>query len=200
VKHTSGKYVAFLDSDDLWKPDKLEKQVAFFEEHPDIRLCHTDEIWIRNGKRVNQRRKHRKEGGRIFRRSLHLCLISPSAVMMHRSLYEEYGGFDREMEVGEDYHLWLRITAHEEVGFIPEPLTVKRGGHADQLSAKYGQIEIFRIQALEKILARETLSPAQAEAARAVYREKCRIYAQGCEKRGKKREAAEYLEKSRRAE
>lgn len=196
VAASRGRYVAFLDSDDLWVPEKLARQAAFFEANSSIAICHTDEQWVRNGKKVNQRQRHAKAGGDIFARSLELCLISPSAVIMTRALYDRYGGFDETLEVGEDYHLWLRITANETVGFIPEPLTVKRGGHADQLSAKYGQIEIFRIAALEKLLAGNRWSSAQTAQARQMLRHKCRVYAQGCAKRGRAEEADRYFKRA----
>jgi len=195
-----GGYIAFLDSDDLWNREKLEKQMEFFREHPGIRICHTDEQWIRNGRKVNQRKKHEKCGGYIFSRCLERCIISPSAVCMEKRLFREYGGFDETIEVAEDYHLWLRVTAREKIGFIPEKLTVKRGGHEDQLSAKYGQIEIFRIQALEKVLEGSVLSSSQKEEAAAELAKKYRIYAQGCFKRGKEKEGREYEEKAGKLE
>jgi len=196
-----GRYIAFLDSDDLWKKEKLEKQVAFFRSHPGIRICHTDEQWIRYGRPVTERKKHRKAGGRIFSRCLHLCLISPSAVCMEKGLFEEHGGFDESLEVGEDYHLWLKITAREEVGFIPEKLTVKRGGHADQLSRKYGQVEIFRIRALERVLEEKNLlSPGQRREAAAVLAGKYRIYARGCARRGRTGEAERCMARVRELE
>ena len=86
VRSSTGKYLAFLDSDDLWKAKKLETQVAFMESHPEVEICQTEEIWIRNGVKVNPKRKHLKPSGDIFRASLDLCLVSPSAVMMTREL------------------------------------------------------------------------------------------------------------------
>jgi hypothetical protein len=145
---------------------------------------------------VNQRKKHAKSGGRIFKQCLDRCLISPSSVFMEKSLFEEYNGFDESIEVGEDYELWLRLTAHEEIGFIPEKLTIKRGGHEDQLSRKYGHIEVFRIRGIENALNKGGLTEKQKTAALKVLKEKCLIYANGCEKRGRKDEAEEYLKKA----
>lgn len=191
-----GHYLAFLDSDDLWEKEKLTKQAEFFRHHPDIRICHTDEQWVRLGKKVNQRKKHRKSGGILFSRCLERCLISPSAVCMEKSLLKEYGGFDESIEVAEDYHLWLKITAGESIGFIPEKLTVKRGGHGDQLSSKYGQIEIFRIRALEKVIEGPWFTDVQKREAERVLAEKYRIYAQGCINRGKEEEGRDYMVKA----
>ncbi|MFQ5852436.1 MAG: glycosyltransferase, partial [Candidatus Binatia bacterium] len=152
VRWSCGRYVAFLDSDDLWQPKKLEIQVTFMQANPQVQICQTEEIWIRNGVRVNPKRKHRKPSDSIFRASLNLCLVSPSAVMMTRGLFERVGGFDEAFEVCEDYDLWLRIAVDTVISLIPEPLVIKRGGHGDQLSRSTWGLDRFRILALEKLL------------------------------------------------
>mgnify|MGYP003851380213 CR=1 FL=1 len=191
VRKAHGELIAFLDSDDLWQPEKLARQVAFFDRHPEAMICQTEEIWIRRGVRVNPKHRHRKPSGWIFEPSLALCLVSPSAVMMRRDLLEQMGGFDETLPACEDYDLWLRVSLRHPIHLIKDPLVIKRGGHADQLSGAAG-LDRFRIQSLDKILARENLTPSQRQAAAATLREKCRIYAAGCRKRGKTAEAARY--------
>jgi glycosyltransferase involved in cell wall biosynthesis len=194
----TGEYIAFLDSDDLWMPEKLARQIAFFEQNPEIQICHTREIWQRGEKIVSQAGQRHRRFGNIFGDSLKKCIIGPSTVMMRRELFEEFGGFREDLEIAEDYELWLRITASYLVGYIDEPLVIKRGGHADQLSEKHGQIEIFRIRALLSNLEEGTFQGEQrALAVRELVR-KCRIYARGCEKRGKDAEARRYREIARR--
>ena len=126
VSRALGSFIAFLDSDDLWRPKKLEVQTAFMKRHPEIQICQSEEIWIRNGIRVNPKAKHQKFSGDIFFRSLDLCLVSPSAVMMTKTLFEQVGGFDESFPVCEDYELWLRIAVEHAVALISEPLVVKR--------------------------------------------------------------------------
>jgi glycosyltransferase involved in cell wall biosynthesis len=184
VAHARGELIAFLDSDDLWQPDKLAHQVALFEQHPDVHICQTDEIWIRNGMRVNPHHKHRKTSGDIFARSLELCLVSPSAVMMRRALLEQLGGFDETLPACEDYDLWLRVTARLPVHFIALPLVVKRGGHADQLSRRFWGMDRFRVQALGKLLESGVLSDEQRSLTVAMLGKKCAILAHGAEKHG----------------
>ena len=182
VAASTGGLIAFLDSDDLWLPSKVSAQVAYFEAHADTQACHTDEIWIRCGVRVNERHVHRKHGGWQFLASLRRCLISPSAVMMRRTLWDRLGGFDETLPACEDYDLWLRLTAVVPVGFLPERLVVKRGGRADQLSRCTPVLDRYRIKALEKALA----APLPPEHRRAVLEQlvaKCRIVAQGAKKR-----------------
>ncbi|MFW6271710.1 MAG: glycosyltransferase [Desulfosalsimonas sp.] len=186
-----GEWLAFLDSDDYWLAGKIAAQVEFFRKNPEIKICQTEETWIRKGRRVNPGRRHRKLAGMIFEDSLLLCLISPSAVMMHRSLFNEHGGFDETLPACEDYDLWLRITCTEPVGLLKTPLIVKQGGHPDQLSAAPG-LDRFRIKSIAAIMASGRLNPSQYEAAARVLEEKCRIYAKGCEKRGKFKEAEYY--------
>ena len=82
-----GQWLAFLDSDDEWKQNKLQEQLTFFKNHPDYRICQTEEIWIRNGVRVNPMKKHQKYGGFIFEQCLPLCIISPSAVMLKKKTF-----------------------------------------------------------------------------------------------------------------
>jgi glycosyltransferase involved in cell wall biosynthesis len=191
IVSASGDLIAFLDSDDLWMPEKLSEQVAFFNANPDGLICQSEEIWIRNGVRVNPKKKHRKLSGMIFEASLLLCLVSPSAVMMRRSLFDEVGLFDETLPACEDYDLWLRIGCRYPIFLIDIPLIVKRGGHSDQLSAEPG-LDKFRIQSLKKILKSGMLSTEQCTAAVKVLKEKCSVYAGGCLKRGREDEALYY--------
>ncbi len=192
IRAASGELIALLDSDDYWLPDKLAAQVAFFNDHPDINICQTEEIWIRNGVRVNPKQRHQKQAGMIFEKSLPLCLISPSAVMMRKTLLDEVGPFDETLPACEDYDLWLRITWKHPVGLIDTPLIVKRGGHGDQLS-RMPELDKFRILSMIKILDQGCLSATQQTATLKMLEQKCRIYAKGCLKRGKAQEADYYL-------
>ena len=191
VATARGRYLAFLDSDDLWFPEKLKVQTAFMEEYPEIQICQTDEIWMRRGLRVNPKVKHQKPSGDIFRRSLELCLVSPSAVMMTRALFNGVGGFDERLPVCEDYDLWLRITANYSVPLISHALTVKRGGHGDQLSRSVWGMDRYRVASLQKLL-RTDLSGEKRQWAIETLRRKIVILAHGARKRGKEEEAVAY--------
>jgi len=192
VDHARGRFVAFLDSDDLWLPEKLSVQTRFFRQNPDALICQTQEIWIRNGRRVNAGKRHQKPSGFFFERSLELCLVSPSAVMMERDFLIRQGGFDERLPACEDYDLWLRIGLKHPIRLVDQSLVVKRGGHPDQLSANAG-LDKFRIASIQKLLDGGVLSLDQEEAAVRVLKEKCRVYAGGCRKRERSDEAAHYL-------
>jgi len=195
-----GEWLAFLDSDDLWRPKKLARQLAVLNENPEYAACYTDEIWIRRGVRVNPRQIHRKYSGWIFTRALPLCIISPSSILLHRRLLETVGLFDEAQPVCEDYDLWLRLSARHPVYFLEEKLIVKRGGHADQLSTRNWGNDIYRVRALQKVLDDETgwYSPAQKAMAYPHLAEKCRVLVLGFRKRGKEVEARHYEALSRR--
>ncbi len=193
IAQASGDLIAFLDSDDKWLPGKLATQVAFFNTHPQALICQTEEIWIRNGIQVNPRKRHQKYSGMIFERSLELCIVSPSAVMARRCLFDEIGVFDESLPACEDYDLWLRVACRLPIYLIETPLVVKHGGHPDQLSKKPG-LDRFRIQALMKILNTIQLNPRQRTAALSVLIKKCDIYAAGCMKRGRVNEARHYAQ------
>ena len=191
IRAAAGELIALLDSDDTWLPGKVAAQVAFFSANPDARVCQTEELWVRNGVRVNPGKRHRKEGGMIFARSLALCLVSPSAVMMRRSLFDDVGLFDESLPACEDYDLWLRIAWKYPVDLIDRPLIVKRGGHADQLS-RLPELDKYRIRSIAKLLDRGVLAPDQRDAALAMLTTKCAIYAKGCRRRGRVEEARRY--------
>lgn len=194
IKAARGEWIALLDSDDEWLPEKLSSQLDTLASLPHLRLCHTEEIWIRNGRRVNQMKQHAKCGGYIFHRCLPRCVISPSSALLHRSLFDRVGLFDESLPACEDYDLWLRICASHPVAYVAAPQIVKYGGHADQLSRHYWGMDRFRITALEKIIASGTLGAEALRAARAMLVKKAHIMAQGAAKRGKDAETTRYRE------
>ena len=184
IKSAKCDWIALLDSDDEWLPDKLERQVEAFNQNPGIKLCHTEEIWIRNGVRVNQKKKHQKYGGHIFEKCLDMCRISPSSAIFHQSLLDDVGYFDEAFSICEDYDLWLRITAEYPVLFLDEPLIKKYGGHRDQLSIVPDGIETYRIQVLEKLI-QQKFTFSQKKSMEKMLIRKLKIYANGAQKRGR---------------
>jgi len=194
IEVATGDWLAFLDSDDEWLAGKLEAQRQLLQQHPNIKICHTEEIWIRNGKRVNQMKKHAKSGGHIFRNCLPLCVISPSSVIIHRDLFDEVGNFDEELPACEDYDLWLRICAQHPVAFVEQPQIKKYGGHEDQLSQHYWGMDRFRIKALEKVISSGLLDDKELTEATQTLIKKAEILAQGAAKRDKHEEATVWLD------
>ncbi|MGV8074373.1 MAG: glycosyltransferase [Syntrophobacteraceae bacterium] len=193
IRIAGGEWLAFLDSDDLWLPRKLSIQMEYLLENPEIKICQTDEVWIRNGRRLNHKKHHEKPEGNCFTELLERCLVSPSAVVIHRDLFDEVGLFDETLPVCEDYDLWLRIGCRFPIGLVRKPLIVKRGGRPDQLSATVPALDRYRIVSLARLIQEERLQDDQRKCALEVLRKKCRIYGEGCKKRGKIEEAQTIL-------
>ena len=185
IKIARGDWIALLDSDDEWLPNKLEEQINEIKSNLDVKILHSNEIWIRNGVRVNQMKKHKKFGGYIFEKCLDICRISPSSIMLKKEIFDEVGTFDESLKVCEDYDLWLRITSKYPVCFLDIPLIKKYGGHSDQLSKAHDGIEFYRIQSLQKILESKILSKPQTLLAINMMINKMNIYANGLKKRNK---------------
>jgi len=187
-----GDYVAFLDVDDLWKRHKLCTQMSIMEG-TEYALSYTDEIWLRNGQFLNQRKRHRKYTGHIYEKCLPLCIISPSSSVIRRDVFARIGLFDESLPVCEDYDLWLRICSRYPVLFIPEPLIIKRGGHPDQLSRNYETMDQYRIRSLARLLESGVLTEEQASQTLEELRRKCAVVGKGAQKRGKWDQAEYYL-------
>ena len=194
IKASSAPLIAFLDSDDYWLPEKLAVQTAFFKAEPDAVACQTQERWIRKGRPVNPGKKHLKRNGLIFEPSLKLCLVSPSAAMVKRALFDEVGLFDEALPVCEDYDLWLRISCRHPIHLLKRALVIKEGGAPDQLSSSMAGMDRFRIQSMVKLLQSGRLTREQARAVLDELTAKCAVYGKGCIKRGKTDEGDHYLQ------
>ena len=183
-----GDFIALLDSDDEWVPEKLLKQVPFMEE-AGFEISQTDEIWIRKGKRVNQCKKHEKPEGMFFDRSLEMCMVSPSCVIFSRKFWNELGPFDEYMPACEDYDLWIRAGIKYPIGLLRERLTIKHGGRQDQLSNSVGCLDLYRIYAIVKLLQAGILSAEERKMALEELQRKAGFYIGGCRKRGRDEQA-----------
>ena len=182
IRAARSDWIALLDSDDEWLAEKLECIQLAYQKNPALQLFHSDEIWIRNGVRVNPMNKHAKSGGHIFHKCLPMCVISPSAAVIHRSLFDQIGLFDEDLPACEDYDLWLRICHRFAVHYIDQPLIRKYGGHDDQLSARYWGMDRFRIRALHRLLDAPTLQPDQKAQTIQMLIKKLRILLKGAHK------------------
>jgi len=185
IKASAALWIALLDSDDEWLPEKLSRQTALLEENPDLKICHTEEIWVRNGVRVNQMDKHKKSGGWLYQKCLPRCVISPSSVLIHRSLFEDIGLFDEQLPACEDYDLWLRICSRYAVAYVETPCIKKYGGHENQLSRKFWGMDRFRIKALINILDSQVLNEENKRATVKILKKKLNVFIKGGEKRGR---------------
>ena len=184
IKKSINQCIALLDSDDAWHPRKLEIQTSMLNSAlKEYNLIHTDEIWFRNNKHINQMKKHKKQGGYIFERCLSLCCISPSSVLFKKNILDKVGLFDESLPVCEDYDMWLKICSSEEVLFAQDKLTYKYGGHKDQLSKSYWGMDRFRIKSIENIIKNFDLTYKQKKQAKKELIKKLKIIINGAFKR-----------------
>lgn len=204
----SNPWLAFLDDDDEWLTDKMQRQANIIAESnppsmqlakqssthsaPKYSICHTSEKWLRNGRHLNQMNKHKPNGGKIYLKSIQLCSISPSSAVIHCGIFNKYGMFDEKMPVCEDFDMWLRITAYEEVLLVEDPLVIKYDGHANQLSHLYWGMDRFRIYALQKMLQDKNLIAKYREATEKSIKQRLSILAEGASKRNKQRHSLYY--------
>jgi glycosyltransferase involved in cell wall biosynthesis len=186
------EWIAFLDSDDLWFPRKLQVQKEALQRHPDLKVCYTDEEWRKGGKWKNQGKKHKKYSGFIYKNCLPLCIISPSSVLVHVEVFRTVGLFDELLPACEDYDLWLRLAHRFPVLYIEEKLIVKRSGGWPQLSDRHS-LDEFRIIALHKMLSSGELSGENKKETERTLKKKCEIYRAGCLKHGKTKQV-EWIE------
>ena len=184
IRNTDCDWIALLDSDDEWSPNKMAAIRERYSRQPEFHLYHSDEIWIRNGVRVNAMNKHRKSGGWIFPNCLPLCVISPSAAVINRQLLVDEGLFNESLPACEDYDMWLKICHQYPVAFIEEPLIIKHGGHDDQLSRAHVAMDRFRIQAIDDLLDSRQLNPDYKALSIQTLNRKLKILLGGAQKHG----------------
>ncbi|MDX5385623.1 MAG: glycosyltransferase [Alteromonadaceae bacterium] len=120
LQYAQGELICFLDSDDLWVPEKLARQVALMEAYPEVDVLHSDEIMIDEQGRELSRKNMRRYSGRIARQMLVDNSVSINTVMARRECFDTMGGFSGRYGVADDYDIWLRFSARFTFHYVPE--------------------------------------------------------------------------------
>ncbi len=153
IAHSKGPFIALLDADDIWMPQKLALQMALFKDRPQVGVVFS------NYERMNDNEERMPMGpttmyrGKVSGRLLVENFVPASSAVVRRECFERCGGFEVELKTGEDYEMWLRLSAHTEFDFVPEPLMRYRiwGG---QMSRDYrGRFETA-IRVMQRFLDR----------------------------------------------
>jgi glycosyltransferase involved in cell wall biosynthesis len=175
ARAASGEYIAFLDSDDLWLPRKLEIQIQYHTANPSYLISHTaftafygnkkgSRLWRQKLVRANRKR------GDLLPLLYYNTIVATLTVMMRRSLFMDIGGFDGEIQGCEDLDLWIRIAQKgSQFGYINEILARYRnnpGGISKDVS-KYRRT--VRKYIREKIIASTVVPPSVKKRALAGY-------------------------------
>ncbi len=173
IKSAKNSWIAFLDSDDIWMKDKIEKQIKFHKRNPAILFSHTQERWIRGDKEIKYPKSLKKPQGECFLENSSTCKIAASSVLVHKSIFEDVGYFDENLRVCEDYDMWLKISYKYKIGLIEENLITKYAGHP-QLSSSIFAIDRYHIFSLMNFLDTEFRDEIQKE-----IEKKCHILKKG---------------------
>lgn len=161
IKAAKGEYIAFLDADDLWLPEKIESQVAMMVKYPEVgMLCGNMVDFDENGQKgTSHFEKHNRSelyfGDPIFvidpfRKILSKNFVSTPTVIVRRSVLEQVGLFDLDFRFSEDYLLWLRFAKATKVAYQTDVMTLRRK-HAFNLTNDVGMHVFVRPRVLRKI-------------------------------------------------
>jgi glycosyltransferase involved in cell wall biosynthesis len=153
IEHSSGEFVAFVDQDDLWSPDKLEKQIAYMQAHADVALVHGRvECIDGDGARIScEGRVYVDDtSGYCAERLLTGNRIAVPTVMVRRSCLNAVGFLDQTFAPSDDWHLWLRLALRFPFGFLDEVLATYRV-HDSNESRHVLKMRLAEIHVLESI-------------------------------------------------
>jgi glycosyltransferase involved in cell wall biosynthesis len=127
IRMSSSPYIAFLDADDYWLPQKLERQIAVLEQNPRVGLVCSDCATIKDGTLAGTYLGSNKapSAGKLFERLTRDCFVFTPTVVVRRKCLEDVGLFHESLAVSEDFNLWLRIAARWEIAVVPEVLAVR---------------------------------------------------------------------------
>lgn len=161
IAESRGRYAAFLDADDTWLPEKLERQLRALNENPGYRACYSAFTVCDCDLSPVQVRRSRRQGSVIEDLLSYGNVVgTPSTVLCERSLFEAAGGFDIEMSQCADWDMWVRLASHTEFLYLDESLATYRQ-HAANMSLNASLLERDSVRVLEKAFALPELTAVQ---------------------------------------
>ncbi len=193
IRKSTGEYIAFLDSDDYWKPEKLERQMALFDEHREYGLVASRCASVRLDGSYREKNRPGKSGW-VLNDLFVKNFIRTSSAVIRKGCFDAIGLFDESLTECEEYDLWLRIAAAYPVGFIDDSLAVyvdnPDGISTDSLAGR-----LFRLQVLEKEYLQKKIPPKMY--ARRIA-DTCHYIGRHYLKRGQKEEGRAFLKRAQR--
>ena len=205
IRASGSEFVATLNNDTEVEPGWLEALVATVQSDSQVGMCASKMLFAHRRDVINSAGIALDRVGiawdRLGGRPDDPTTAAPEevfgpcagAALYRRQMLDEIGLFNENLPVCEDYDLWLRISCRYPVHLITEPLVIKEGGHEDQLSSRYWGMDRFRIHSIAALMRSGHLDERQLALAQDELGNKCRIYANGCLKRGKWKEAVTYF-------
>lgn len=152
VMMAANEWIAFLNADDTWHPQKLDEQAAYHRKNRSCKASITDAKRMTGGGEEALSDKSRTTGAVSFETCVTECSVTLSSLLVQKKLLERLEGFDESMELCEEYDLLLRLLLDEKVARIDRILVYSSGDLDDTRSAVHSDRERFRIKALEKHL------------------------------------------------
>ncbi|MBI2798837.1 MAG: glycosyltransferase [Gammaproteobacteria bacterium] len=154
INSAAGELISFLDQDDVWMPHKLERQVRYLAEHPEVALVHSYQGYIdQTGKEItNPKDWIAPLSGDCFAELFRRNRIAVLTVLVRKCSLEQVGALNENLSGADDYELWLRLARRFQFGFIPETLASYRI-HASNVSHDLFKMTVRELQSLESVLA-----------------------------------------------
>ncbi|HYE37064.1 glycosyltransferase [Methylocaldum sp.] len=169
VRESRGKYIAFLDSDDIWDKNKIERQVNILESHPDCFMTYCDHRIIDavgNITGMSGATQFFRASGQVLKAMLQgSFIISPTVTLVRRSAFEKAGGFDETLHKSEDYDLWLRLALFGPILYQLETLASYRRHDKNTYTGPNLESSIARMNAIKKIALSPTCEVTEYRAA-----------------------------------
>ncbi len=152
MEKASGEFLAFLDSDDVWEPRKLERQVDMMRRQPELVFCYTDTRFVDAGGRFLylQSRRERPGSGDALNALFERNFVALSTALARTDAVRSAGGFEESLRMAEDWCLWMRLAAKGRVGFVNEVLCTNTIGHQEMTGDKAALFE-DALRALELV-------------------------------------------------
>ncbi|HEV2991801.1 MAG TPA: glycosyltransferase family A protein [Candidatus Angelobacter sp.] len=166
IREARGRWIAFLDDDDVWLREKIERQMQLAQQDPDLGLIYCSDHAVDEQLQVRHTRHAAHDNrGDVFEQLLVRNFIFTSGVIARNDAIEQAGPMDASLKFGEDWDLWLRIAARHPVDFVPEPLVLYRQSATGCLTRDTKAVD--RLSAMQVILERAlTLRNVSGETAR----------------------------------
>jgi glycosyltransferase involved in cell wall biosynthesis len=126
IAEMRGRWIALLDADDLWKPEKLQRCMEFLAAHPELSIVYTPMAPVRMDGQVMEGHSKPCHAGRLTEKLFQSIFVHDPAAVFHKRVIEQCGGFDESLPVCVGHEFWLRVSTRFAFGLIDEPLALRR--------------------------------------------------------------------------